>query len=202
VTTGRGAKRLVFAMGGASGAIYGVRFLRQAVRYFDEVYAILSDNARSVLAAELDITLSAQPTAHELLGETAAPLRFCAPRDFFTPPASGSFAHAGMVIMPCSMGAAGRIACGISGDLTTRAADVCLKEKRPLVLVVRETPLNLIHLRNLTALAEAGATILPASPSFYSRPETVEALVDTVVARALQAVGVDQDLVGEWGIVS
>ena len=103
-----------------------------------------------------------------------------------------------MVIIPCSMGTAGRIAGGISNDLTTRAADVCLKEKRPLVLVARETPFNLIQLRNLTTLAEAGATVLPAAPAFYHRPRTIEDLVDTVVARTLQAVGVAQDLVGEW----
>ncbi|MEI6432431.1 MAG: UbiX family flavin prenyltransferase, partial [bacterium] len=97
-----------------------------------------------------------------------------------------------------SMGTVGRIASGISNDLTTRAADVCLKERRKLVLVVRETPLNLIHLRNLTALTEAGATILPASPGFYDRPQTVEQVVDFIVARTLQTLGVEQDLAGEW----
>jgi 4-hydroxy-3-polyprenylbenzoate decarboxylase len=191
-------RRLVVAMGGASGAIYGIRFLRQAVRRFDEVYLTLSSNVPSVLATEMDITLSATPTARELLGFDAPQLRILSPKDYFTPPASGSFRHAGMVIIPCSMGTAGRIAAGISNDLATRAADVCLKERRPLILVVRETPWNLIHLRNLTTLAEAGATILPAAPAFYHRPQTVEDLVDTVVARTLQALGVEQDLVGEW----
>lgn len=191
-------KRLVVALGGASGAIYGVRFLRQAVRYYEEIYVTLSANVPSVVEAELGIRLSSPPTARELLGIDAPQVRFLAGNDFFTPPASGSFRHAGMVIVPCSMGTAGRIANGISNDLTTRAADVCLKEGRKLVLVVRETPLNLIHLRNLTTLAEAGATILPAAPAFYHRPQTIEDLVDTVVARALQAVGAEQDLMGEW----
>lgn len=192
------SKRLVVAMGGASGAIYGVRFLRQAVQRFDEVYLTLSSNARAVLATELDIQLSPKPTSAELLGFEAPQLRFLDPSDYFTPPASGSFRHAGMVVIPCSMGTAARIAHGISGDLATRSADVCLKEKRPLILVVRETPLSLIHLRNLTALAEAGATILPAAPAFYNRPVTVEELADTIVARTLQALGLEQELVPEW----
>lgn len=199
--TGSGAdpsRRLVFAITGASGALYGVRFLRQAIRHFDEIYVMLSRNAPSVLATEAGIHLSAEPTARELIGEDAPQIRFCHGHDYFTPPASGSFRHAGMVIAPCSMGTAGRIAAGISNDLTTRAADVCLKERRKLILVVRETPLNLIHLRNLTALTEAGATVLPASPGFYHRPQTVEDLVDTVVARTLQALGLEQDLVREW----
>lgn len=196
---GKAERRLVVAMGGASGAIYGVRFLRQAVRYFDEVYLTLSGNVSAVVEAELGIRLSSPtPRVSELIGFDAPQVRLCASDDYFTPPASGSFRHAGMVIIPCSMGTAGRIASGVSNDLTTRAADVCLKERRRLVLVVRETPWNLIHLRNLTTLAEAGATVLPAAPAFYDRPQTVEALVDTVVGRTLQALGVEQDLVKEW----
>lgn len=192
------SRRLVVAMTGASGAIYGVRFLRQAIRFFDEVYLTLSRNVPAVLAAEMGFPVSERPTVREMLGIEAPQIRLLDPTDYFTPPASGSFRHAGMVIIPCSMGTAGRIASGISDDLTTRAADVCLKERRRLVLVVRETPWSLIHLRNLTTLAEAGATVLPAAPAFYHRPNTVEDLVDTIVARALQAVGVEQDIVGEW----
>jgi len=192
------SRRLVVGMGGASGAIYGVRFLRQAVRHFDEIYVTLSSNAPDVLAQEMDLKLSRPPRAEEILGFEAPQIRFCDPTDYFTPPASGSFRHAGMVIIPCSMGTAGRIANGVSGDLMTRAADVCLKEGRKLILVVRETPWNLIHLRNLTQLAEAGATVLPAVPSFYTRPQTVEEVVDTVVARTLQVLGVEQELTPEW----
>ena len=125
---------------------------------------------------------------------------FLNPRDYFTPPASGSFRHDGMVIIPCSMGTAGRIAHGVSDDLLTRAADVCLKERRKLILVVRETPLNLIHLRTLTALTEAGAVVLPAAPAFYHRPRTVEELVDTVVARVLQQLGVEQQIMRQWQV--
>jgi 4-hydroxy-3-polyprenylbenzoate decarboxylase len=191
-------RRLVVALTGASGAAYAVRFLRQAVRHFDEIYVTLSGNAPSVLATETDVRLSAAPTARELLGDDFPQIRFCARGDYFTPPASGSFRHAGMVIIPCSMGTAGRIAHGISDDLTTRAADVCLKERRKLILVVRETPWNLVHLRNLTQLAEAGATVLPAAPAFYHRPQTIDDLVDSIVARVLQALGVEQELMAEW----
>lgn len=118
--------------------------------------------------------------------------------NFFTPPASGSFRHDGMVIVPCSMGTIGRIANGISDDLVTRSADVCLKEKRKLILVIRETPLNLVHLRNLTQLAEAGATILPACPGFYYNPKTVEDLADTIVARILQNLDFEQKVMPQW----
>jgi len=198
MSAGEPGRRLVVAITGASGAIYGVRLLRQALAHYEEIYVTLSRNAPSVLATEMGIHLSPEPTARELLGEDAPHLRFCRTGDYFTPPASGSFRHAGMVIAPCSMGTVGRIASGVSDDLTTRAADVCLKERRKLILVVRETPFNLIHLRNLTTLAEAGATILPAAPAFYHQPRTIEDLVDTVVARTLQALGVEQNLVGEW----
>ena len=128
----------------------------------------------------------------------APAVRFRSPRDYYTPPASGSYVHDGMVIVPCSMGTVGRIASGVSDDLITRAADVCLKENRRLVIVPRETPLNLIHLRNLTTLAEAGATILPAMPSFYHDPKTIEDLVDTVVSRILQNLGLPQTLTKPW----
>ena len=194
------SRRLVVAMGGASGAMYAVRFLRQAVTHYDEIYLTMSRNAHAVLLTEMDIRMSEPPLGSDLVGFDAPQIRFLRSGDFFTPPASGSFRHAGMVIVPCSMGTAGRIANGISDDLTTRAADVCLKEGRKLILVVRETPWNLIHLRNLTQLAEAGATILPAVPAFYHQPKTIEDLVDTVVARVLQSLGVEQDLMKEWRV--
>ncbi|MGB9587937.1 MAG: UbiX family flavin prenyltransferase, partial [Armatimonadota bacterium] len=112
--------------------------------------------------------------------------------------ASGSVQTDGMVIIPCSMGTVGRIAAGVSNDLITRAADVCLKEKRRLILVVRETPLNLIHLRNLTTLAEAGATVLPAAPGFYNHPKTVEDMVKFIVAKTMEQLGLAQKIIPEW----
>lgn len=125
-------------------------------------------------------------------------IRLLDSQDFFTPPASGSYVHDGMVVVPCSMGTAGRIANGTSDDLLTRCADVCLKERRPLILVPREMPWSLIMLRNLTQLAEAGATVLPACPAWYGKPASLEDLADTVVARLLQSLGVEQRLVQPW----
>lgn len=193
--------RIVVAVTGASGGLYGLRFLKQAVQHFREVYTIYTEQAIQVLQAELDMRLTrATLKAETLLGEPNDRLILLETKNYFTPPASGSFRHDGMVIIPCSMGTLGRIANGISDDLITRSADVCLKEKRPLILVVRETPFNLIHLRNMVQVAEAGATVLPANPSFYSKPQTIEAVVDTVIARVLQHLGIEQKLVSEWGM--
>lgn len=186
-------------MTGASGAPYAIRFLREAVTRYDQVYLILSDAARQVLEVETLIRVSsAESASQDLLGKHWPGLKLTDPRDFFSPPASGSFLHDGMVIVPCSMGTAGRIASGASDDLITRAADVCLKERRPLILVPRETPLSLIHLRNLAQLTEAGATVLPASPGFYNRPQSIEEMLDFVVARILQQLGQPHQLTGEW----
>ena len=193
-------RRIVVAVSGASGAIYAVQFLRQATHCFDEIYLILSENAAAVYHQETGNTLVRPYSAEQYPGGSMGPGRiiFTGTKDYFTPPASGSFRHMGMVIIPCSMGTIGRIAGGVSNDLTTRAADVCLKERRKLILVARETPLNLIHLRNMVTVTEAGAIVLPAVPSFYTRPETVEEVIDTVVARVLQNLGVAQTLQPQW----
>ncbi|GIV14841.1 MAG: aromatic acid decarboxylase [Armatimonadota bacterium] len=193
--------KLVVGITGASGAIYAVRFLQHAAQHFEQLLVIASQHALSVARTELGLHIESEHLcAQSLLGEDYPNIVFLNPKDYFTPPASGSFRHDGMVIIPCSMGTAGRIAHGVSDDLITRAADVCLKERRKLILVVRETPLNLIHLRTLMALTEAGAVVLPASPAFYYRPRTVEDVVDTVVARVLQQLGVEQHIVGQWQI--
>jgi 4-hydroxy-3-polyprenylbenzoate decarboxylase len=176
---------------------------------YDHVYVMMSDQAPAVFATEIGRTLPqpftpadyiGDPTAHGKQSETYENVTFLSSKDYFTPPASGSFRHDGMVIIPCSMGTLGRIANGISNDLTTRAADVCLKERRKLIVVARETPLNLIHLRNMVAVTEAGAIVLPAAPAFYHQPKTIEDLVDTVVARILQNLGVNHDLQPEWSV--
>lgn len=184
---------------GGSGAIYAQRFLLQALRHYKRILIIMSEQAIQVAQTELGITLDRENwSTKEWLGEEYPQIELLSSKNYFTPPASGSFRHDGMVIVPCSMGSAGRIANGISDDLLTRAADVCLKEGRKLILVPREMPWNLIMLRNLTQLAEAGATILPACPAWYNNPQTLEDLADTVVARILQGLGVEQDLVGQW----
>lgn len=191
--------RLVVGVTGASGAIYAQRFLRQAATHYEEIFLIMSEQAVQVASTELGITLDKKNfSTLEWLGEDFQQIRLLDDRNYFTPPASGSFQHDGMVIVPCSMGTAGRIANGISDDLLTRSADVCLKEKRPLIVVPREMPMNVIMLRNLTTLAEAGAIVLPACPAWYLRPKSLEELADTVVARILQSLGIEQNLMKEW----
>lgn len=191
--------RIVVGVTGASGAIYAQRFLVQAANAFNEVYLILSEQAIQVAATELGVAPKRERfSTGEWLGHDYPNIQLLESKNYFTPPASGSFRHDGMVIVPCSMGTAGRIANGISDDLLTRAADVCLKEKRRLIVVPREMPMNAIMLRNLTTLAEAGATVLPACPAWYTRPQTLEELADTVVARILQNLGVEHNLQKQW----
>lgn len=190
-------RRLVVAITGASGFLYGLEFLRRAVRIWDRVWLTTSSNALSVAQYEAGLK-GFDPRADLGLGEYASRVSVLDPRDLSAPPSSGSCRYDGMVIVPCSMGTLGRIANGISSDLTTRIADVCLKERRRLILVTRETPLSTIHIRNMLAAAEAGATVLPASPGFYHRPESVGDLVDFVVARILQSLGVEQDVLPGW----
>jgi 4-hydroxy-3-polyprenylbenzoate decarboxylase len=194
-------RKLVVAVTGASGAIYAQRLLIHASDHYDDIYLCLSEQAIQVAATELGISLNrASFSTEKWLGKHYPQIKLLNEKDYFTPPASGSFRHDGMVIVPCSMGTAGRIAHGISNDLVTRAADVCLKEQRKLILVPREMPWNLVHLRNMTQLAEAGATVLPACPAWYTKPETLEDLADTVVARILQNLGVEQSIQKQWMI--
>jgi flavin prenyltransferase len=172
-------KKIVVAVTGASGSIYAKRLLAQlAVRDDVEVGVVMSRNARDVWKQELG---EEPEIAFKVYGRD----------DFFAPFASGSARYTHMVIAPCSMGTLGRIAHGISDDLITRAADVILKERRQLICMVRDTPLSLIHLENMTAVTRAGGIIMPAAPSFYSRPADFDALADTVVHRAMDMMGLD-----------
>jgi 4-hydroxy-3-polyprenylbenzoate decarboxylase len=174
--------RVFVAITGASGAIYAARGLCALSRQGAEIWATVSPTGAEIVRRELGVS-------HLELAEPDAPVTWYAFDDLTAPPASGSSCADAMLVIPCSMGALGRMAAGTAETLITRAADVCLKERRPLVLVPRETPLNLIHLRNLTALAEAGAVILPACPPFYHRPQDINGLVDAVVGRALVHLG-------------
>lgn len=190
--------RLVVGISGASGAIYAQRLLLALSAQVKEIYLVLSEQAVQVINTELGVALDRENfTTSSWLGRDIPNIQLLDHRDFYTPPASGSFRHDGMVICPCSMGTLGRIANGISNDLMTRAADVCLKEQRPLVLVPREMPWNLIMLRNAATVVEAGGTILPACPAWYQKPTTLEDLADTVVARIVQTLGYSHTL-AEW----
>ena len=179
--------RILVAITGASGALYAQRLLDNLDATQHRIDVILSRYAPAVIAEELHggLRVPAGVVSHNL-------------RSMNAPFASGSSAPDAMVIIPCSMGTLGRIAHGYSDDLLLRAADVVLKERKKLILVPRETPLNLIHVKNIELLIQAGATILPANPSFYSRPRSVEEVVDTVVARVLDHLGVSHKLVARW----
>jgi 4-hydroxy-3-polyprenylbenzoate decarboxylase len=170
------------AITGASGAIYADRALKALAAHGAEVWASISPTGAEIVRHELGVV-------PRDLGGARASISWYAFDDLTAPPASGSSCADAMLIVPCSMGTAGRLASGTADTLITRAADVCLKERRPLVMVVRETPLSPIHLRNLATLAEAGAVILPACPPFYHRPEDIESLVEPVVGRALSHLG-------------
>jgi 4-hydroxy-3-polyprenylbenzoate decarboxylase len=177
--------KLAVAITGASGSIYAKLLLRELRRLLErgavqEVSVVWSSTAKQVWEAELDEAPQDGP-----------PFRLFEKTDFNAPFASGSAGYDAMIICPCSTGTLGRIAAGVSGDLVIRGADVMLKERRKLVLLVRETPYNLIHIRAMKTITEAGGIICPASPSFYSRPQTLEDAAKTVVHRALQLCGID-----------
>ncbi|MFC0514968.1 UbiX family flavin prenyltransferase [Mucilaginibacter angelicae] len=176
-------KKIVVAITGASGSIYASLLLKKLNQLHDqiaEVGVVMSDNAKDVWKFELDNE-----------EYTQFPFKFYEKKDFMAPFASGSAKFDTMVIVPCSMGTLGRIAGGISDDLITRAADVILKERRKLVLVARDTPLNLIHIRNMATVTEAGGIICPAIPSYYSKPQTIEELAMTVVNRVIDLMGLE-----------
>ena len=184
------SRKFILAITGASGAINAkvlLYKLQAATNQFDQLGVVMSDNAKEVWEYEL----GNQDFRHY-------PFDFYEKNDFYAPFASGSAQYDTMIVCPCSMGTLARIAQGTSSDLTTRAADVILKERRKLILVARETPLNLIHLRNMTAIAEAGGIICPATPSFYSLPADFTALAATVVDRVLSLAGIQTDSY-QWG---
>lgn len=189
----------VLAFTGASGAPYGVRLLQQVVAARRSVSLIVSAHGLRLLNTETDI--------HDVEGLRAAVggvawdafVTVYDDADRGAAPASGSARSSGMVICPCSMGTLASIAAGTSRSLVERAADVTLKERRPLVLVPRETPLSAIHLENMLRITRAGGVVLPASPGFYHRPSTISELVDFVVGRVLDQLGVEQTLVPRWG---
>jgi flavin prenyltransferase len=197
-------KKIVIAIGGSSGSIYAKVLLEKLLALAPQIEAVgivMSDNAllnwEYELGEPFDIKKYENSAENAVYTEgspsAVSMFKFYQKMDFFAPFASGSAKYDTMIVCPCSMGLLARIATGVSNDLVTRAADVVLKERRRLILVPRDTPLSLIHLRNMTSLTEAGAVICPAMPSFYSRPETFEALAATVVDRVLDLAGLELD---------
>ncbi|MCH2589461.1 MAG: UbiX family flavin prenyltransferase [Planctomycetales bacterium] len=193
---------LVLAITGASGSIYGTRLLETLLAAGRRVHLTISPAGAQVLAHELDRRVSLENfDPADLLGDepSAGELVYHHHGDFTAGIASGSFLTAGMAICPCSMGTLAAIAGGNSGNLIHRAADVHLKERRRLVLVPRETPLGSIGIENMRSVATAGAVILPASPGFYHQPKTIADLVDFVVGRICDQLGVEVELTRRWG---
>ena len=187
-------------MTGASGAPYAVRLLQVLCRSGRVVHLSVSPSAVQVLRAELGIAVSLTRFAAEVFGELApGRVVYHHVEDFSAGIASGSFRTAGMVVAPCSMSTLGAIAHGITTNLITRAADVHLKERRRLILVPRETPLGLVHLENMLAATRAGAVVLPAMPGWYHRPRSLDDLVDFIVGRICDQLGVEADLIRRWG---
>jgi 4-hydroxy-3-polyprenylbenzoate decarboxylase len=198
------ANDLVLAMTGASGAPYGVRLLEALLRTGRTVHLTISPSAVEVMQLELERTIRLDRfDLADLIGDPVeggpGQVIYHHYRDFRAGIASGSFLTGGMVVCPCSSGTAAAIAHGLSENLIHRAADVHLKERRKLVLVPRETPLGLVQLRNLTACAEAGAVVLPASPAFYTHPKSVSQMIDFVVGRVCDQLGVEHRLFERWG---
>ena len=192
------------ALTGASGMPYGLRLVECLIRAGASVYLLYSQAAHVVAKQELDLVLPPRAAdAERLFSErySAKPgqLRVFGREDWFAPVASGSNPPDAMVICPCTMGTLGSVAAGLSENLIERAADVMLKEGRKLIVVPRETPFSVLHLENMLTLARAGTVILPANPGFYHHPERVEDLVDFVVARILDHLGVAHELMRRWG---
>ena len=183
--------RLIVGLSGASGIIYGIRLLQTLRKLKVETHLVVTRSAEILIRTETGLKL-------EEVKRLAS--RSYEPEDLAAPIASGDFGADGMVVAPCSMKTLAGIAHGYSQNLLLRAADVTIKERKPLVLVVRETPLSLVHLRNMVSAAEAGATILPACPAFHHKPETIDQLVDFVVGKILDQFGISHRLYRRWGM--
>ncbi len=193
----------VVAITGASGSVYGMRIAGELLARGHSVVFIASDAGRQVLAHELGLEVPERDASQQLLAwlglDADLRLRHVSDADLFDAVCSGTRAPDATVVAPCSMGTLGAIAAGTASSLIERVADVALKERKKLILLPRETPLNLIHLRNMVTVTEAGAIVLPPMPGFYQKPETLDDLVDFVVGKVLDQLGIEHDLVARWG---
>jgi len=200
-------KQVTLAITGASGAPYALTLLKSLVNADYQVYILISSAAKVVFATEEDVKIPARPEDAAAFFSKhcdAKPdqIKVFGKEEWFSPVASGSAAPSKMVVCPCSTGTLSAISIGASDNLIERAADVVLKERGQLILVPREMPLSSIHLENMLKLSQMGATIMPAAPGFYHNPKTIEDLVDFVVARILDHLGIEQSLVARWGYQS
>ncbi|WP_286237183.1 flavin prenyltransferase UbiX [Neptuniibacter halophilus] len=196
--------KITLALTGASGAQYGLRLLQCLVAADKQVFVLISRAAQVVINTETDLKLPGTPAEQErylrdYVGAREGQIRVFGREQWMAPVASGSGAPSRMVVCPCSTGSLSAIATGASNNLIERAADVALKERRQLILVPREAPYSEIHLEHMLKLTRMGVVVIPASPGFYNRPQTIEDLVDFVVARILNQLGIEQDLLPAWG---
>lgn len=197
-------RTVTLAMTGASGAQYGLRLLQCLLAADCKVYLMISGAAEVVIRTETDLDLpetleQQQIFLNEIFEADEEQLQLLAKDDWFSPVASGSSSPSSMVICPASGGCLSAVAYGASNNLIERAADVALKERRQLILVPREAPYSVIHLENMLKLTQLGAMIIPASPGFYMQPQTINELIDFIVARILDQLGIEQDLMPRWG---
>ncbi|WP_280540108.1 flavin prenyltransferase UbiX [Chromohalobacter sp. 11-W] len=197
-------KPVTVALTGASGAQYGLRLIDCLVASRHQVLVLISKAAQMVIATETDVSLPSNPerlseALRERSGAAPGQIRCFGREDWMAPVASGSGAPSAMVICPCSTGTLSAVATGASNNLIERAADVALKERRQLILVPRETPFSAIHLEHMLTLTRMGAVILPAAPGFYHRPQTLDDMIDFIVARILNQLGIAHTLMPRWG---
>jgi len=192
--------KVIVAVTGASGALYSQRLLQVLSQHEQvrQITFVMSEQGRMLFAHELGVNLSLKKPDLSLLGISMDKVVAFHPKDLVAPPSSGSARYDGMVIIPCSTNTLAKIAHGIADDLISRAAHVMLKERRQLILVTRETPLSLVTLRNMVAVTEAGATIIDANPGFYHHPKTLQDLVDFVVQRVCDHLGLPVELIPRW----
>ena len=200
-------KQVTLAITGASGAPYALTLLQSLVKADYEVFVLISSAAKVVFATEENVKVPSRPSDaaaffSEQCSAKKGQIQVFGKEEWFSPVASGSAAPGKMVVCPCSTGTLSSIAIGASDNLIERAADVVLKERGQLILVPREMPLSSIHLENMLKLSQMGATIMPAAPGFYHNPKTIDDLVDFVVARILDHLGIEQSLVARWGYQS
>ncbi|MCB1949292.1 flavin prenyltransferase UbiX [Nitrosomonas sp.] len=197
-------RTITLALTGASGMPYGLRLLESLLQSGQHVYLLYSKVAQIVVQQEMNLTLPSQPREAEtflkhLYGSSTGQLKVFGRESWYSPVASGTNPADAMVICPCTMGTLAAIATGLSQNLIERAADVMLKEKRQLILVPRETPFSTVHLENMLKLSNVGAVILPANPGFYHHPQTLQDIIDFIVARILDHLAIKHQLIPRWG---